>query len=61
MEMINKIRYFILIFTMSLFTSNVSASYDKLAYDFYFNDLDGSSLKLSDFKTYSVNNFKFSL
>ena len=35
---------------MSLFTSNVSASYDKLAYDFNFNDLDGSSLKLSDFK-----------
>ena len=48
--MINKIKYFILILTMSLFTSNVSASYDKLAYDFNFNDLDGSSLKLSDFK-----------
>ena len=35
---------------MSLFTSNVSANYDKLAYDFNFNDLDGSSLKLSDFR-----------
>ena len=35
---------------MSLFTSNISASYDKLAYDFNFKDLDGSSLQLSDFK-----------
>ena len=35
---------------MSIFTSNASANYDKLAYDFAFSDLDGSDLKLSDFK-----------
>ena len=48
--MIKKIRFFILIIIMSIFTSNASANYDKLAYDFIFNDLDGSDLKLSDFK-----------
>ena len=48
--MINKIKYFILIVIMSTFTSNTSANYNKLAYDFSFNDLDGSALKLSDFK-----------
>ena len=35
---------------MSMFSSNVSANYDKLAYDFSFKDLDGSELKLSNFK-----------
>ena len=48
--MINKIKYFILLTIMSIFVSNVSANYDKLAYDFSFNDLEGSELKLSDFK-----------
>jgi len=33
-----------------MFSSNVSANYDKLAYDFSFKDLDGSELKLSNFK-----------
>jgi len=35
---------------MSLFTTSVSGNYDKLAYDFSFNDLDGTPLKLSEFK-----------
>ena len=30
--------------------NNANAEYEKLAYDFSFNDLDGSLLKLSDFK-----------
>ena len=35
---------------MSFFSTNVTASYDKLAYDFQFNDLDGSPLNLSEYK-----------
>ena len=35
---------------MSFFTTNVAGNYDKLAYDFNFNDLDGSLLKLSEYK-----------
>ena len=35
---------------MSFFTTNAIANYDKLAYDFNFNDLDGSPLKLSEYK-----------
>ena len=35
---------------MSLFTTNVSGNYDKLVYDFDFNDLDGSPLNLSEYK-----------
>ncbi len=36
---------------MFSFTQNIlSAKYEKLAYDFKFNDLDGSSLSLNDFK-----------
>ena len=35
---------------MSLFTTSVSGSYEKLAYDFNFKDLDGSNLNLSDYK-----------
>ena len=34
----------------SFFTTNVKSSYKKLAYDFSFKDLDGSTIKLSDFK-----------
>ena len=47
--MLDKIKYSLLIMIMSLFSTNVSANYDKLAYDFNFNDLDGSALKLSAF------------
>ena len=35
---------------MSFFSSSVSGNYDKLAYDFSFNDLDGSLLNLSEYK-----------
>ena len=35
---------------MSIFVTNVSGEYDKLAYDFNFNDLDGSPLNLSEYK-----------
>ena len=45
-----KIKNLILLIIMSLFTTSVSGNYDKLAYDFSFNDLDGTPLKLSEFK-----------
>ena len=35
---------------MSMFSSAVLGNYEKLAYDFKFNDLDGSNLNLSEFK-----------
>ena len=35
---------------MSIFATNVSGNYDKLAYDFDFSDLDGSTLNLSEYK-----------
>ena len=48
--MLKKIKLFLLI-PMFSFNQNVaSAKYEKLAYDFKFNDLDGSSLSLNDFK-----------
>ena len=48
--MLNKIRLFILIFVISFLGNNVNAKYEKLAYDFEFKDLDGSTLSLSAFK-----------
>ena len=41
---------FILIIMISIFGTKVNADYDKLAYDFNFNDIDGSQLKLSEYK-----------
>jgi glutathione peroxidase len=35
---------------MIFFNNNLSAKYEKLAYDFAFKDLDGSILNLSDYK-----------
>ena len=35
---------------MSLFSNTSNAKYEKIAYDFIFNDLDGTLLKLSEFK-----------
>ena len=35
---------------MSIFATNASSNYDKLAYNFNFNDLDGSPLSLSEYK-----------
>jgi len=48
--MIVKVKYLIILITMSLFFTNASGNYEKLAYDFSFNDLDGSNLNLSEFK-----------
>ena len=48
--MINKIKYLLLIITMSFFHMSATTNYDKLAYDFNFNDLDGSPLNLSEYK-----------
>ena len=48
--MLGKIKYFLLIMIMSFFSTNVTANYDKLAYDFNFNDLDGSPLNLAEYK-----------
>ena len=47
-----KSKKIILIYTliMSLFSSPILAEYDKLAYEFNFNDLDGSPLSLSNYK-----------
>ena len=35
---------------ISFLVSNTKADYNKLAYDYKFNDLDGSELSLNDFK-----------
>ncbi len=48
--MLGKIRLILLIIIMVLFSNKISANYEKLAYDFNFNDLDGSTLKLSEYK-----------
>jgi len=48
--MLDKIKYFLLIMIMSFFSTNVTANYDKLAYDFNFNDLDGTQLNLKEYK-----------
>ena len=48
--MTNKVKIPILILIMIFFQTISSAKYEKLAYDFKFNDLDGSALKLSDYK-----------
>ena len=49
-NMNKKIKIFFFIIIMSLFTKNVYGNYDRLDYDFNFNDLDGSQLELSDYK-----------
>jgi len=48
--MLNLFRSLLLIIIMSLFSTNVAGNYDNLAYDFNFNDLDGSILDLSEYK-----------
>ena len=34
----------------TFFSTSLNGSYKKLAYDFSFNDLDGTKIKLADFK-----------
>ena len=46
----NITRIFLLLIMFSFFTSNTNGSYKKLAYDFSFDDLDGTEMKLSEFK-----------
>ena len=48
--MLNSVRLFILIIMISILGSYASAKYEKLAYDFYFKDLDGSILSLDEYK-----------
>ena len=48
--MLNRIKNFLIILIMSFFTTASSGNYDKLAYDFNFNNLDGSPLNLSKYK-----------
>ena len=48
--MIKLFKVIILLIMISLFGNKLSANYEKLAYDFEFKDLDGSSLNLSDYK-----------
>ena len=47
--MLNKLKYFLIIIMIS-FSTNSLGNYDKLAYDFNFNSLDGSLLNLSKYK-----------
>ena len=48
--MLKKFKLLLLIIMISFLGSSVSANYKKLAYDFKFNDLDGSALSLSEYK-----------
>ena len=48
--MMKQFKVIILLIMISLFGNKLSANYEKLAYDFEFKDLDGSSLNLSDYK-----------
>jgi len=48
--MSKKSKLFLLFIMMSFFGTNLSADYEKLAYDFKFRDLDGSTLNLSEYK-----------
>ena len=45
-----KILFSIFIIMISFLDTNVKADYSTLAYDFKFNDLDGSELNLNEFK-----------
>jgi len=45
-----KIKIIFIIIMISFFSSKLNSSYEKLAFDFSFNDLDGSEIKLSEFK-----------
>jgi len=48
--MLKILKTFLLIIMISIFGNKVSADYEKLAYDFSFNDIDGTQLKLSEYK-----------
>ena len=48
--MLNKVKYLLLIMIMTFLSTGVTANYNKLAYDFNFNDLDGTPLNLKEYK-----------
>ena len=48
--MLRKLRLLLLFIMITFFGDNVSANYEKLAYDFKFKDLDGNTLNLSEYK-----------
>ena len=48
--MFKKIKIFLILLIMILFGNKSFGKYEKLVYDFNFNDLDGSVIKLSEFK-----------
>ena len=48
--MLYKTKLILIIFMIFFLKTNVSAEYDKLAYDFKFTDLDGTNMNLSEFK-----------
>ncbi len=48
--MAKKLKIFLLITMISFLTNNLNANYEKIAYDFKFKDLDGSTLSLSEYK-----------
>ena len=48
--MLKKFKLLLLFIMISFLGSSVSANYEKLAYDFRFKDLDGSTLSLSEYK-----------
>ena len=52
--MLKKLKLFLLIIMISFLGNKVSADYDKLAYDFKFKDLDGSTLNVLDVKVCGV-------
>ena len=48
--MLKKIKLIFLLLMIPFSGNAITANYEKLAYDFNFNDIDGSALKLSEFK-----------
>ena len=48
--MLKQIKVIILLIMISFFTNEVTANYEKLVYDFQFKDLDGSPLRLSEYR-----------
>ncbi len=48
--MTKKFNVILLIVMISFLSNNLRADYEKLAYDFKFKDLDGSTLSLSEYK-----------
>ena len=48
--MFKKIKTLLIILMITFFGTKLNADYNKLAYDFKFSDIDGSSLSLSEYK-----------